>query len=96
MACCARGQESAASGLTDAAWKAPARFRRESIVEDDITPRFKQATSRASGRRRSHHATIEASRCLLPASGQQSPLFQHIEWLIPAFVILLNRAGNSE
>jgi uncharacterized protein len=66
------------------------------IVEEDITPRFKQGDFHGG-----IHAgvdrimrTIEGEPLPPPRhAGQQSPLFQHIEWIIPALVIVMIAQG---
>jgi uncharacterized protein len=62
------------------------------IVEEDITPRFKQGDFYGgihSGIERIMR-TIEGEPLPPPRhAGQQSPLFEHVEWLIPAFIILM-------
>ena len=66
------------------------------IVEEDIEPRFKQGDFYGG-----IHAgvdrimrTVEGEPLPPPRhAGQQSPLFQHIEWIIPAFVVLLIAQG---
>ena len=62
------------------------------IVEEDITPRFRQGDFYGG----IYAGTERAMRVLegepLPPprhAGQQSPLFEHIEWIIPAFIVLL-------
>jgi uncharacterized protein len=62
------------------------------IIEEDITPRFKQGDFYGG-----IHAgvdrilrTIEGEPLPPPRrAAQQSPLFEHVEWLIPAFIILM-------
>ena len=66
------------------------------IVEDDITPRFKQGDFyggiRAGVDRIMH--TLEGEPLPPPRhAGQQSPLFQHVEWLIPAAIVLFVGGG---
>ena len=66
------------------------------IVEEDITPRFKQGDFYGG-----IHAgvdrimrTIEGEPLPPPRhAGQQSPLFQHIEWIIPALIIVMIAQG---
>jgi uncharacterized protein len=62
------------------------------IVEEDITPRFKQGDFYGgihAGVERIMR-TIEGEPLPPPRhAGQQSPLFEHVEWLIPAFIILM-------
>jgi uncharacterized protein len=66
------------------------------IVEEDITPRFKQGDFYGG-----IHAgvdrimrTIEGEPLPPPRhAGQQSPLFQHIDWIIPAFIVLMVAQG---
>jgi uncharacterized protein len=62
------------------------------IVEEDITPRFKQGDFYGG-----IHAGAERIMRVLEGeplppprhAGQQSPLFEHIEWIIPALIILM-------
>jgi uncharacterized protein len=66
------------------------------IVEEDITPRFKQGDFYGG-----IHAgvdrimrTIEGEPLPPPRhAGQQSPLFQHIEWIVPGLFILMVAQG---
>jgi uncharacterized protein len=66
------------------------------IVEEDITPRFKQGDFYGGIRAGVDRImrTVEGEP-LPPArhAGQQSPLFQRIEWIIPAFIILMVAQG---
>ncbi len=66
------------------------------IVEEDITPRFKQGDFYGgihAGAERIMR-TLEGEPLPPPRrTGQQSPLFQHIEWIIPAFIILMVAQG---
>jgi uncharacterized protein len=66
------------------------------IVEEDITPRFRQGDFFGG----IHAGVDRIMRVIegepLPAprhAGQESPLFQHIEWIIPAFIILMIAQG---
>ena len=62
------------------------------IVEEDITPRFKQGDFYGGIRAGVDRIvrTIEGEPLPPPRrAGQQAPLFQHTEWLIPAFIILM-------
>jgi len=62
------------------------------IIEQDIVPRFKQGDFYGGIRAGTDRImrTIEGEPLPPPRhAGQQSPLFQHIEWLIPAFIILM-------
>jgi uncharacterized protein len=66
------------------------------IVEEDIVPRFKQGDFYGGIRSGIDRImrTIEGEPLPPPRhAGQQSPLFQHIDWLIPAFVILMIAQG---
>src|SRR6266568_3774183 len=66
------------------------------IVEEDITPRFKQGDFYGgihAGAERIMR-TLEGEPLPPPRhAGQQSPLFQHIEWIIPALIILMVAQG---
>jgi uncharacterized protein len=66
------------------------------IVEEDITPRFKRGDFYGgihAGVERIMR-TIEGEPLPPPRhAGQQSPLFEHVEWLIPAFIILMVAQG---
>ncbi len=66
------------------------------IVEEDITPRFKQGDFYGGIRAGADRImrTIEGEPLPPPRhAGQQSPLFQHVEWIIPAFIILMVAQG---
>jgi uncharacterized protein len=66
------------------------------IVEEDITPRFKQGDFYGGVRAGIDRImrTIEGEPLPPPRRAEQpSPLFEHVEWLIPAFVILMVAQG---
>jgi uncharacterized protein len=66
------------------------------IVEEDITPRFKQGDFYGGIRAGVDRIvrTIEGEPLPPPRrAGQQSPLFENTEWLIPAFIILMVAQG---
>lgn len=66
------------------------------IVEEDITPRFKQGDFYGGIRAGVDRImrTLEGEPLPPPRhAGQQSRLFQHIEWLIPAAIVLLVGGG---
>jgi uncharacterized protein len=66
------------------------------IVEEDITLRFKQGDFYGGIRAGVDRImrTLEGEPLPPPRhAGQDSPLFQHIEWIIPAFIILLIAQG---
>jgi len=66
------------------------------IIEDDIAPRFKQGDFYGGIRAGTDRVmrTIEGEPLPPPRhAGQQSPLFKHVEWLIPALIILIVARG---
>jgi len=66
------------------------------IVEEDITPRFRQGDFYGG-----IHAGVDRIMRVIEGeplppprhAGEESPLFQHIEWIIPAFIILMIAQG---
>jgi uncharacterized protein len=66
------------------------------IIDEDITPRFKQGDFYGGIRAGTDRImrTIEGEPLPPPRrTAQQSPLFQHIEWIIPAFIALIVAQG---
>jgi uncharacterized protein len=66
------------------------------IIEDDITPRFKQGDFYGGIRAGVDRImrTIEGEPLPPPRhAGQQSPLFQHLDWLLPAVLVLFVGGG---